>query len=110
MAKRIKKQPELTVTLNDSYNAPRTAGELADLLAKFPRDAQILMENFNEDAMFNGLCEVIAANTTVVEQQNEAHQNDDGPINTVVLGFWHEGRMSVVLGPKQQAATGAVTK
>ena len=94
--------------LNENYGAPRTVGELADVLASFPRNAEVVMESFNEcdRTLFDGLSGLRGVNLTK-RGGRKLIQNDEGPINTVIFGCWHEGRTQVELGPKQQAAEDA---
>jgi hypothetical protein len=81
-----------------------TAGELSVLLSVFPKDARVVLQNFNAgNILAVGISAITPANLTWKEDERAVVQNDDGLVNTAIIGFWNEGNTEVELGPKQQA-------
>jgi hypothetical protein len=85
-----------------------TAGLLVEMFSMFPKDAKVVLHNLNEDTMFDGnnITTVSTANLTWnsdVRAERFVVREDDGPVNSVVIDFWHEGRHSLKFTPEQHA-------
>jgi hypothetical protein len=78
-----------------------TVGLLVELLSGYPQDAKIALQNFNAGTLLGGeglfgvgITAITAANVTKRDDRT-VFLNQEGPINTVILGFWDEGNMYI---------------
>ena len=106
-----------TPVLNDEISLlgkKVTAGLLVDLLSAYPRDAKVALQNFNAGTIVGvGITAITAANVTERINEfgsNDALLNDEGPINTVLLGFWDEGNMYIEDDPEVVSASATARK